>query len=106
MFYDNFVRLCAQKGKSPSGVAREIGLSNAAANGWKRGKTPNDTTLAKLSDYFGVPSSELVGEVKEKPTSLSESGPAYPPKYDLLTPENREIVDRLIAGLVENQSSD
>lgn len=71
MFYDNYIRLCAQKKKSPSAVAKEIGLSNAAANGWKRGKYPNDTTLAKLSSYFGVPASELTGEAKKESSPQS-----------------------------------
>lgn len=70
MFYDNYVALCAKLGKSPSGVAREIGLSNAAANGWKNGKKPNDTTLAKLSEYFGVSISELAEGKKEKAPAL------------------------------------
>ena len=65
-FYDNFISLCAEKDVSPSGVAREIGLSNAAANGWKKGKKPSDVTLEKLSQYFGVPVSDLTGEGQQK----------------------------------------
>lgn len=67
MFYDNYIKLCAKMGKSPSGVAKEIGLSNAAANGWKKGKLPNETTLYKLSNYFDVPVPELTGEDQKKP---------------------------------------
>ncbi len=71
-FYSNYVRLCAEKGKSASGVAREIGLSNAAANGWKNGKEPSDITLQKLSAYFGVPVSELLDEKEKAPTPEGE----------------------------------
>lgn len=71
-FYSNYVRLCAEKGKSASGVAKEIGLSNAAANGWKNGKEPSDVTLQKLSAYFGVPVSELTEGTKKAPTSEGE----------------------------------
>ena len=73
-FYINYVRLCAEKGKSASGVAREIGLSNAAANGWKNGKEPSDVTLQKLSTYFGVPISELTDEKESagEPSVLSD----------------------------------
>lgn len=53
-FYSRYVNLCAQKRKSLSGVAEDIGLSRTAPNGWKKGKLPNDTTLSKLSVYFGV----------------------------------------------------
>lgn len=61
-FYMRYCELCANKGMSASGVASAIGLSNAAANGWKKGKLPNDTTLAKLSAYFGVTVEYLKGE--------------------------------------------
>lgn len=71
-FYSNYVRLCAEKGKSASGVAREIGLSNAAANGWKNGKEPSDITLQKLSAYFGVSVSELLDEKEKAPTQQGE----------------------------------
>lgn len=59
MFYDKFISLCAQKGESPTQVSKNIGLSNAAATGWKNGKKPNDITLKRLADYFGVPVDEL-----------------------------------------------
>lgn len=55
MFYDKFISLCAQKGESPTQVSKNIGLSNAAATGWKNGKKPNDITIKRLADYFGVP---------------------------------------------------
>lgn len=72
-FYKKYCELCAQKNVSASFVASAIGLSNAAATGWKKGKQPSDVTLAKLSDYFGVPVSELTGEQKETPSaSFSE----------------------------------
>lgn len=73
VFYENFLNLCAASNKTPSGVAASIGLSNAAATGWKRGKTPSQTTLAKLSEYFGVSVSELMSENKTKPAPVSGS---------------------------------
>lgn len=65
-FYKRYCDLCAKAGMSVSGVASAIGLSNAAANGWKKGKLPNDTTLAKLSAYFGVTVEYLKGEETKK----------------------------------------
>lgn len=64
-FYDNFVALCVEHERktgqktTPSGVAHAIGLSNAAASGWKQGKIPSDSTLHKLAEYFGVPVEQL-----------------------------------------------
>jgi hypothetical protein len=40
MFYDNFARLCADAGKTPTAVAKDLGFSNAAASHWKNGKSP------------------------------------------------------------------
>lgn len=74
-FYMRYCELCANKGMSASGVASAIGLSNAAANGWKKGKLPNDTTLAKLSAYFGVTVEYLKGEeTKKDPAGTGEVG--------------------------------
>lgn len=68
IFYENYVRLCASRGESPTAVSKNIGLSNAAPSGWKSGKKPSQVTLEKLAAYFGVTKDELTGEEqKEKP---------------------------------------
>ena len=70
IFYENYVKLCNGKGKSPSGVALEIGLSKTAVNGWKHGRSnPTDATAQKVAEYFGITVEELLGEneQKEKP---------------------------------------
>ena len=87
-----YCELCANKEMSASGVASAIGLSNAAANGWKKGKLPNDTTLAKLSAYFGVTVEYLKGEeTKKDPATNGE-----------VSPEKRELLD-LIDSLSDDQ---
>lgn len=43
---------------------------------------------------------------KEGPAHISESRPLYPPEYDKLSSANKAIVDRLIADLAKNQSSE
>lgn len=59
-FYNNYVRLCAEHGYSASGAAAAIGLSNAAANGWKNDKIPNDVTLSKLAVLFKCDVADLL----------------------------------------------
>lgn len=92
-FYDNYIKLCAVHDKSPTAVSKEIGLSNAAASGWKNGKKPSAVTKQKLADYFGVTVKELTGEEqKEKPSTLetvSLSG---------LSPEDAELVRKIMAA--------
>ena len=70
MFYDKYVQLCNKCGKKPTVVAEEIGLNKSSATGWKRGSTPTDATIAKLCDYFGVPS-DYFAETKKDPSTMS-----------------------------------
>lgn len=65
-FYDNYVRLCALNNLSESGAAKKIGLSNAAASGWKKGKMPSATTQIKLADLFGVSVEDLTQDTKKE----------------------------------------
>lgn len=55
MFYDEFVKLCNSKEKSPTAVAKEIGLAGAHVTKWKKGSTPTDATTYRICDYFGLP---------------------------------------------------
>ena len=60
MFYDNFVKLCADKGKKPTPTAKEIGFSSAALVKWKNGTIPRGNALQKIADYFGVTVNDLL----------------------------------------------
>lgn len=62
MFYENFLKLCAQKGVSPSAVLVSLGMSKGSVTHWKGGKMPHDSTLAKIADYFGVTVDDLTGQ--------------------------------------------
>lgn len=62
MFWEKFIELCKQANVSPSGVAREIGLSNSAAVKWKKGAIPDSNTLQKIADYFDVSVDYLLGK--------------------------------------------
>ncbi|MDD6612237.1 MAG: helix-turn-helix transcriptional regulator [Clostridiales bacterium] len=62
MFYDKFKLLCDQNGISCNKAATDIGLSNSTPTKWKKtGATPDSSTLAKISYYFNVPISYLLG---------------------------------------------
>ena len=90
-FYDNYIKLCAVHDKSPTAVSKEIGLSNAAASGWKNGKKPSAVTKQKLADYFGVTVEELTGEEqKEKPSTAGEMD------LSSLSPEDAELVKKIL----------
>lgn len=75
IFYENYLKLCAARQESPTAVSKKIGLSNAAATGWKKGKKPSEVTLEKLAVYFGVAREDLTGEEqKEKPSTPEGDG--------------------------------
>ncbi|MGM9604935.1 MAG: helix-turn-helix domain-containing protein [Faecousia sp.] len=74
-FYDRFVRISRSYGMSPSGAALAAGLSKSSVSKWKRepDSYPTGTVLAKLSAFFGIPASELLGEEKvDAPSPVSD----------------------------------
>jgi transcriptional regulator with XRE-family HTH domain len=91
VFYDKYVQLCKRRGVSPSAAAIEAGLSKSLVTKWKANKVdvPSPDVLKKLSAYFGVPVSELLGEEemgikKEQPIEI-----------DGLSDELKELITHL-----------
>lgn len=74
MFYDRFIQLCAQKDVTPSKAALDAGISKSLVSKWKNSRTsiPSPEVLGKLSKYFGVPVSALLGEETEKKPLINE----------------------------------
>ena len=73
-FYNKYVELCNDIGKSPSAVAIEIGLTKTSVHRWKNGGSPTDATAAKIASYFGVSVTYLLGKDEKKPTTKIDSG--------------------------------
>ena len=71
MFYDNFLKLCQQRGISVYKATKDMGIGQATATRWKQGTaTPKADTLQKIADYFGVTTDYLLtGETKKSPAS-------------------------------------
>lgn len=105
-FYDNYIKLCAAHDKSPTSVSKEIGLSNAAASGWKNGKKPSAVTKQKLADYFGVTVEELTGEEqKEKPSTPEDAereahSQAILDKYNMLDPATQAMFESMLDAAI------
>lgn len=75
MFYDRFMQLCKDRGIPPSRAATEAGLSKSTVTKWKNtpDAEPTGSALKKLSEYFGIPISELLDEENKKaPTETGE----------------------------------
>ena len=112
VFYDNYVRLCALNNLSESGAAKKVGLSNAAANGWKNGKMPSAITQIKLANLFGISPGELMGVpaispqgAKKAPTETSERelDMSLIKRLVQLTPDEMEKVDAFVQGLLASR---
>ena len=75
MFYDSFVMLCESRGVSPSRAAIDAGLSKSTVTKWKRSPDarPTGNVIEKLTRYFGISVSELLGEEESQPSQVSDS---------------------------------
>lgn len=68
MFWEKFILLCEKNNKSPTFVCQSLGFSGTMATKWKNGSVPRDTTLLRISDYFGVSVEYFKGEPERAQT--------------------------------------
>lgn len=80
MFFDNFVRLCGQKGVKPSRALTEAGVPKSAYSYWKteanagNDAKPTNQNAVKLAQYFDVTVDYLLtGNQKENPPQQPQS---------------------------------
>lgn len=111
MFYNIFLRLCNDRGISPSAAALDMGFTKAANTKWAAGKTPRDATLAKIAEYFNVSVEYLKGEEgetdereqKNSPMLSDGTGEEMERYFALLTSENQAYVKSVIAAKLKEQ---
>ena len=65
MFWENYLSLCARSGKSANAVAKELSIASGTVSEWKKGRVPQNATLRKIADYFGISVEKLLGNVSE-----------------------------------------
>ena len=112
MFFERLQILCSKNGTDVSNVLRSIGLSTSKGTAWKGGAIPKGDVLLKLANYFHVSTDYLLGNTDDpRPAGqredihVPERRTLYPPEYDLLTPEDKALVDSMIRSLAEKKSS-
>lgn len=107
MFYDKYARICKRRGISMSKAAVEAGLSKSLVTKWKVNKVdvPSPDVLKKLSVYFDMPVSELLGE-KEKATvqddGLTENKRLLMQFVDSVPEDKAAKVLRLMQAILED----
>ena len=62
MFYDIFLKLCAEKGVTPYKVSKETGINQSTIAMWKKqGTNPGSEALIVLAEYFDTTPAYLMG---------------------------------------------
>lgn len=90
IFVQNIKKYSERKGVKPTVACKESGVGSSFINDIERGRRPIITNVQMLAEYFGVTTSELLGE--EKPagpetSGLSEEMIEIISLYDKATPE-------------------
>ena len=67
MFWNTYTTLCAKQGASPNAVAKSLSIASGTVTKWKNGAMPQNATLKKLADYFGVPVNYFDEEKEQAP---------------------------------------
>lgn len=80
MFFDNFVKLCEEKGVKPSRALTDAGVPRSAYSYWRReagignDAKPTNQNAVKLAHYFDVTVDYLLtGNQKENPSQQPQS---------------------------------
>lgn len=72
MFKEIFIRLCNEKGVTPSKACRDVNIAPATFSCWDENSVPRQATLLRIADYFGVTVDYLLGKEQEKKPSETE----------------------------------
>lgn len=54
MFFEQFERICQEKGTTPSRVVLTLGFSASKVTAWKSGSLPKADMLQRLANHLGV----------------------------------------------------
>lgn len=95
-FIETFTQLCNEKGKAPTAVCTELGLSDAIYSYWrKNGSVPRPAVLQKISEYFGVTVDSLTGTTpmtKIITNSINESPNSTLTIHNELSKQEKELI--------------
>lgn len=105
IFVQNIKQLCEKKGVKPTVACKESGAGKDLINQIERRRSlPSVEKVQLLAEYFGVTTSELLGETK-KPTvrddGLTDGEQALLDLFRQLTPEQQEMVIRMVQAAAD-----
>ena len=100
MFYENFKRLCSERGTTPTAVAKAMGISTSMTANWKKGGVPRADTLQKVADHFGVSVSYLLGVVDDPdPIALVDPSKKAPPIIEMIDEAMKDLSEEELEDL-------
>ena len=104
---ENIQRICKEKGTTPTVAGKESGAGKDLVSAMKRrGVLPSIEKMRLLAEYLGVTTSELLGETK-RPTvqddGLTEAEQALMDQFRQLTPEQQDMVIRMVQAAADKQ---
>ena len=105
MFKQNFIRLCNQKGESPSYVCRQVGITPATYSLWTDRSVPRKATLTRIADYFGVTVDDLISLKADIRVDLQLFA-ADPIENKEKEPTNMEALEKLMDDMTEQELLD
>lgn len=103
MFWENLISLCNEKDVSPTTVVVSLNISRGSVTGWKKGSVPNDTTLKKIADYFGVTPEYLLQDNIATSSERNKKEQAVLEQYNELTDEEKEKAREYIKFLISQR---
>ena len=71
-FYENLSQLCEEHGITISGLLSELNMSASNKQKWQNGATVNSMVLAKIADYFQVPTDYLLGRTENNSFNMGD----------------------------------
>lgn len=111
VFFEHYEELCNSRGKSPNGVAKELGFPSSSVTQWKHGSVPRPAALQVIAGYFGVTVEYLISGADNKKAApevgdgdldtsgLSADAIDFAKRVAALSPEKRALLDAYIRAL-------
>lgn len=103
MFWEKYHALCTKSNKTPSAVAKEIGITSGTVSGWKRGNKPQELTITKIEKYFGVPTGYFNDGEEKPPMQLSIGEENIIRLYRSFSESDQGKVQAFVASLEKSQ---
>lgn len=66
MFWQIYLMLCMERGLSANAVAKELSIASGTVSEWKKGRMPQNATLKRVAEFFGVSLDFLLGKSDAK----------------------------------------